>query len=64
MISGVMPLTLMSIWIAVTPSAGARDLEVHVAERIFHALDVRENGVAAGLSVGDQDPSRYRQPGP
>ena len=48
-----MPVSLMSIWRAVTPCSGARDLEVHITQVIFQALDIREDGVCAGL-VGDE----------
>ena len=33
---------------------GARDLEVHIAERVFHALDIAQNGVLPSLGIGDQ----------
>ena len=49
MMSIVMPSTLMSIWIAVMPVDGARDLEVHLAERVFEALDVGEDRVLLAL---------------
>ena len=44
MISSVMPVILMSICSAVTPLRGAGDLEVHVAEVIFIAEDVGQDG--------------------
>ena len=43
MISSVMPATLMSICSEVTPSLGAGDLEVHVAEMILVAEDVADH---------------------
>ena len=45
-----MPSSFVSSWIAVTNSARAGDLEVHVAERVFGAEDVGQRRVA-GLTV-------------
>ena len=33
---------------------GARDLEVHIAEGVFHALDIAQDRVSIGLSFGDE----------
>ena len=49
MISCVTPVILMSIWSAVMPVPRPGDLEVHVAEVILRALDVREDGVVVAL---------------
>ena len=34
--------------------AGTGDLEVHIAQVIFHALNVRQDSVATALRIGDQ----------
>ncbi len=50
MISRETPLILMSICSAVTPCAGAGDLEVHVAVVVFLAGDVGQDGEAVVAS--------------
>ena len=56
MISSVMPVILMSICSAVTPFAGARNLEVHIAEVIFIAENVGQDGeVVAFLDETHRD---------
>ena len=56
-----MPLILMSIWMAVMPSLGARDLEVHVAQEVFQTLDIGQHGDLAGLCVLNQTHGAARQ---
>ena len=43
---------------------GARDLEVHVAQRVFDALDVGQDLVLRAVLARRPGPSRYRRPGP
>ena len=65
MISSVMPSILMSIWSAVMPSRGTRDLEIHVAEMVLVAEDVgqhRETVAVLHQSHGnarDRCPNRH-----
>ena len=60
--SNVTPEILMSICRAVMPSAGAGDLEVHVAEVVLDAGDVGEHDVVVALldeahrDAGDRAP--------
>ena len=40
--------------------ARARDFEIHVAQSVFHAENVGEDGIA--VAFGDQDPSQCPRP--
>ena len=60
MISSVIEVILMSICSAVTPDFGAGDLEIHVAEMILVAEDIRQHGKAFRLLDQPHRDPRHR----